>query len=90
MAHIKQKGGYKGSSDSESKRLGVKRFGGERVAAGNVIIRQRGTKFIPGENVRRGRDDTLYAVTAGVVTFKNKRKPAFNGKTKTVKQVNVM
>ncbi len=89
MAHIKQKGGYKGSSDSESKRLGVKLYGGQIAHAGNVIIRQRGTKFLPGENVKRGKDDTLYAAKDGTVTFKNKRKLSFDGTVRIAKQVSV-
>jgi len=90
MAHIKQKGGYKGSFDSESKRLGVKLYGGQKAKAGSVIVRQRGTKFHPGENVRRGKDDTLYAVKSGTVVFKTKRKTAFNGKTAKKKFVSVL
>ncbi|WP_296133943.1 50S ribosomal protein L27, partial [Corynebacterium sp.] len=59
--------------DSESKRLGVKRFGGQQVKAGEIIVRQRGTKFHPGENVGRGGDDTLFALAAGSVEFGTKR-----------------
>ena len=59
--------------DSESKRLGVKRFGGQQVNAGEIIVRQRGTKFHPGENVGRGGDDTLFALAAGSVEFGMKR-----------------
>ena len=59
--------------DSESKRLGVKRFGGQQVNAGEIIVRQRGTKFHPGENVGRGGDDTLFALAAGSVEFGIKR-----------------
>ena len=59
--------------DSESKRLGVKRFGGQQVKAGEIIVRQRGTKFHPGENVGRGGDDTLFALAAGSVEFGIKR-----------------
>ncbi len=58
--------------DSESKRLGVKKFGGEVVRAGNIIVRQRGTKFHPGENVGRGSDDTLFALIDGQVTFRTR------------------
>lgn len=65
--------------DSKSKRLGVKRFGSEKVGAGEILIRQRGTKFHPGINVKRGRDDTLYATIDGVVEFKRKKVIAFNG-----------
>ena len=59
--------------DSEAKRLGVKRFGGQQVKAGEIIVRQRGTKFHPGENVGRGGDDTLFALAAGAVQFGIKR-----------------
>jgi large subunit ribosomal protein L27 len=58
--------------DSQSKRLGVKRYGGQVVKAGNILVRQRGTKFHPGTNVGRGNDDTLYARISGVVTFERK------------------
>jgi large subunit ribosomal protein L27 len=69
MAHKKAGGSSKNGRDSESKRLGVKRFGGEQVLAGNIIVRQRGTQYHAGTNVRRGRDHTLYAAVAGRVAF---------------------
>ena len=69
MAHKKAGGSSKNGRDSESKRLGVKRFGGELVAAGNIIGRQRGTQFHPGENVGMGRDHTLFATAPGRVAF---------------------
>ena len=69
MAHKKGQGSTKNGRDSESKRLGVKRFGGEFVRAGGIIIRQRGTKFHPGNNVKRGGDDTLFATAEGTVSF---------------------
>ena len=59
--------------DSNAQRLGVKRFGGQDVKAGEILVRQRGTKFHPGENVRRGGDDTLFAIEAGTVQFANRR-----------------
>jgi large subunit ribosomal protein L27 len=74
MAHKKAGGSTTNGRDSNSKRLGVKRFGGQAVVAGNILIRQRGTKFHPGLNVRRGTDDTLFAVKDGVVHFANNRK----------------
>lgn len=89
MAHIKQKGGYKGSFDSESKRLGVKVFGGQKVKPGTVIIRQRGTKFHPGKNVRRGKDDTLYAINEGIVSFSKKKKKKINNERRKISVVNV-
>lgn len=72
MAHKKGQGSTRNGRDSESKRLGVKKFGGEVVKAGNIIIRQRGTKFHPGENVGRGSDDTLFALSEGTVAFRKR------------------
>ena len=73
MAHKKGASSSSNGRDSESKRLGVKRFGGQQVNAGEIIVRQRGTKFHPGENVGRGGDDTLFALAAGSVEFGMKR-----------------
>ena len=73
MAHKKGASSSSNGRDSESKRLGVKRFGGQQVKAGEIIVRQRGTKFHPGENVGRGGDDTLFALEAGSVSFGVKR-----------------
>ncbi len=72
MAHKKAGGSTRNGRDSESKRLGVKRFGGEVVKAGNIIVRQRGTRFHPGDNVRCGRDHTLFATAEGRVEFVTK------------------
>jgi large subunit ribosomal protein L27 len=69
MAHKKGTGSTRNGRDSNAKRLGVKRFGGQVVKAGSILVRQRGTKFHPGNNVGRGSDDTLYATVDGVVTF---------------------
>lgn len=74
MAHKKGVGSSKNGRDSESKRLGVKKFGGQIVKAGNIIIRQRGTKIHPGNNVGIGKDDTLFALIDGVVTFEPHRR----------------
>jgi large subunit ribosomal protein L27 len=74
MAHKKGVGSSRNGRDSQPKFLGVKRFGGERVRAGNILVRQRGTKFHPGANVRRGRDDTLFALADGVVKFEHRNK----------------
>ncbi|MBE1287594.1 50S ribosomal protein L27 [Alteromonas sp. LMIT006] len=76
MAHKKAGGSTKNGRDSESKRLGVKRFGGQSVLAGNIIVRQRGTKFHPGNNMGIGRDHTLFALSDGKVQFdvKNNKK----------------
>lgn len=70
MAHKKGVGSSKNGRESHSKRLGVKKFGGQPVIAGNIIVRQRGTAHHPGENVGIGRDHTLFALTDGVVSFK--------------------
>jgi large subunit ribosomal protein L27 len=72
MAHKKGTGSTRNGRDSNAQRLGVKRFGGQVVKAGNILIRQRGTKFHPGVNVGRGSDDTLFALIDGVVTFERK------------------
>lgn len=72
MAHKKAGGSTNNGRDSESKRLGVKRFGGQKVLAGNIIIRQRGTRFHPGNNVGCGKDHTLFATAEGVVKFEVK------------------
>ena len=69
MAHKKGGGSSRNGRDSNSQRLGVKKFGGERVRAGHILVRQRGTRIKPGANVMVGRDDTLFAVADGVVTF---------------------
>ena len=73
MAHKKGQGSSRNGRDSNAQRLGVKKFGGQRVIAGNIIVRQRGTKFHPGVNVKKGSDDTLFAVADGVVKFETKR-----------------
>lgn len=73
MAHKKGQGSTRNGRDSNAQRLGVKRFGGEQVSSGMILVRQRGTKFHPGENVKRGGDDTLFAVSDGVVKFEVKR-----------------
>jgi large subunit ribosomal protein L27 len=77
MAHKKAGGSSRNGRDSESKRLGVKKFGGEKVIPGNIIIRQRGTKWHPGVNVGMGKDHTLFALEAGAVSFAKKA----NGRT---------
>ncbi|HHX77972.1 MAG TPA: 50S ribosomal protein L27 [Firmicutes bacterium] len=82
MAHKKGVGSSRNGRDSNAKRLGVKRFGGQLVSAGSILVRQRGTKIHPGENVGRGKDDTLFAKITGVVSYKG------NGQTK--KQVSVI
>jgi large subunit ribosomal protein L27 len=73
MAHKKSGGSSRNGRDSAGQRLGVKKFGGEKVLAGNIIVRQRGTKFWPGVNVGLGKDHTLFALAAGAVRFVTKR-----------------
>ncbi|MBI5632063.1 MAG: 50S ribosomal protein L27 [Nitrospirae bacterium] len=72
MAHKKGVGSSRNGRDSQSQRLGVKRFGGQIVRAGNILVRQRGTKFHPGNNVGKGSDDTLFSLIDGVVQFERK------------------
>jgi len=74
MAHKKGVGSSRNGRDSEAKRLGVKKFGGQFVRAGNILVRQRGTKFHPGFNVKRAGDDTLYSLIDGIVKFERKDK----------------
>jgi large subunit ribosomal protein L27 len=73
MAHKKGEGKVKNGRESESKRLGVKIFGGQQAIAGNILVRQRGTKHHPGENVGMGKDHTLFALVDGVVAFRKKK-----------------
>lgn len=89
MAKTKATGATKLGRDSQPKYLGVKLFGGQKTKKGSIIIRQRGTKFLAGKNVRRGEDDTLYAVKEGLVYFATKRKKLFNGSQRVVKIVNI-
>jgi len=80
MAHKKGTGSTRNGRDSNSKRLGVKAYGGESVTAGSILIRQRGTAVMPGVNVGRGKDDTLFALTDGVVNFESIRRGLRNRK----------
>jgi large subunit ribosomal protein L27 len=89
MAHKKSGGSTSLGRESESKRLGVKIFGGQAVGPGQIIVRQRGTAFRPGVNVRRGEDDTLYAAVAGIVEFSRKKVRNFAGKIKQATFVHV-
>ncbi len=82
MAHKKAQGSTSNGRDSQAKRLGLKKANGEAILPGQVIIKQRGTKYHPGKNVRKGSDDTLYAATAGVVQFQKKRVSNFAGNLK--------
>ena len=89
MAHKKSGGSTQLGRESESKRLGVKIYGGQPANPGQIIIRQRGTKYRAGVNVRRGSDDTLYAVTPGVVEFARRKVKTFAGKLKKATYINV-
>lgn len=77
MAHTKAQGSVKGNRDSIAKRLGVKKYGGEYVSPGNIIVRQKGTKFHPGTGVDMGKDYTIFAISEGTVKFKTKRGKKF-------------
>jgi large subunit ribosomal protein L27 len=90
MAHKKAGGSTALGRDSQSKRLGVKLFGGQAAKIGNVIVRQRGTKWHPGKNVRIGSDDTLYAVATGMVKFTSKKVRGFDGQLHLRKFVHVL
>ncbi|HRY82161.1 MAG TPA: 50S ribosomal protein L27 [Candidatus Moranbacteria bacterium] len=89
MAHRKAGGSTQLGRDSISKRLGVKKFAGEKVKPGQIIVRQRGTKYGPGKNVKRGEDDTLFAMKEGVVKFTSKKIRRFTGKMIEKKFVSV-
>lgn len=90
MSKTKATGTTKLGRDSISKRLGIKLYSGQTAKAGNIIVRQRGTKYLPGKNVRKGKDDTLYAVKEGKVNFKTIKKTCFDNRKKIVKIVNVV
>ncbi|MBI2454351.1 MAG: 50S ribosomal protein L27 [Parcubacteria group bacterium] len=90
MAHTKATGSTSLGRDSKSKRLGLKFYDGEATKAGNVLIRQRGSKFWAGTNVKKGGDDTLYALKNGQIKFTTKVKTDFTGHKKLVKVINVI
>ncbi len=90
MAHTKAKGSTQLGRDSRPKYLGIKRADGQKVKLGEVLVKQRGTKYFPGLNVKRGRDDTLYSLKAGRVKFTTRKRIRFDGKRKFVKVVNVL
>jgi large subunit ribosomal protein L27 len=90
MAKTKAAGSTRLGRDSRPKYLGVKLCEGQKVKPGMIIIRQRGTKFFPGKNVKRSKDDTLYALKQGVVKFATKRKTSFDNSQRIVKVVNVV
>ncbi|MFH0818694.1 MAG: 50S ribosomal protein L27 [Patescibacteria group bacterium] len=90
MAHTKAGGSTQYGRDSVSKRLGIKRFSGQEVKAGEILVRQRGTKVRPGKNVKRGEDDTLYAGKAGVIKFTTRKVKKFNGQLQTAKYISIV
>lgn len=90
MAHTKAGGSTSLGRDSQAKRLGVKLFAGQPARAGMVIVKQRGTKFFPGDGVKKGNDDTLFAARAGTVQFLKKWRRSYTGKLKLAKVVTVV
>ncbi len=90
MAHRKAGGSAKNLTDSKPKYLGTKLYGGEMAKAGSIIVRQRGTKILPGSNVGIGKDHTLFALKSGTVKFSTKRKTNFNNTTSTKRIVNII
>lgn len=90
MAHKKAGGSTALGRDSRSQRLGVKLYAGELAKAGSIIIRQRGTKYHPGKNVKRGKDDTLFATVAGYVKFSARKKKAYNNRLRLTKFVEII
>lgn len=89
MAHTKTGGKASNLKDSPGQRLGIKCYGGEKVKAGSILVRQHGTKFHPGKNVKRGRDDTLFAVVSGKVKFYAKKVRAYDGNLRLRKFISV-
>lgn len=89
MATTKSAGATKLGRDSQPKYLGVKLYQGQKAKIGDIIIKQRGSKFLPGNNVKKGNDDTLYALKEGIVKFQTLRKKGFSGSQRIVKIVNI-
>jgi len=90
MAHKKAGGSSKNGRDSKAKRLGVKVFGGQKILSGGIILRQRGSKFLAGENTRLGKDFTIFSTSVGMVTFTEIAKKKFNGQVHKKKVVSVL
>jgi len=90
MAHVKGTGTTSLGRDSQGQRLGVKLFGGQLAKSGSIIVRQKGTKFRAGQNVKRGKDDTLFALVAGTVSFKKKKVKRFNGQLKLATFISIL
>jgi len=89
MSKTKSAGSTSLGRDSQPKYLGIKLSGGQKAKSGSIIVRQRGTKFLPGKNVRRGKDDTLYAIKQGIVKFVTKKIKRFDGNRRIAKIVSV-
>lgn len=90
MAHTKSVGAAHNNRESESKRLGVKKSDGQMVTVGQIIIRQRGNKYLPGENVKQGGDDTIFSLKNGKVKFRNIKKTRFDGSLRYATEVYVL
>ncbi len=90
MAHTKAKGTSKNTRDSGPQYLGIKLSDGQKAGIGSILIRQRGSKILAGTNVKKGSDDTLYSMVAGIVKFSHKRKTRYDGQNKSYKVVNVV
>ncbi len=90
MSHKKAGGSTKNGRDSNAKRLGVKLYAGQKVLAGNIIVKQKGNKFFAGENVGTGRDFTLFALKSGVINFSEKRQKKYDGRVYRNKFVNIV
>ncbi len=90
MAHKKAGGSTSLGRDSQSKRLGTKLYDGQSASAGNILVRQRGTKIRPGRNVKKGGDDSLFAVTSGIIKFSRKKIKKYDGSLKWAKFVNII
>lgn len=90
MAHKKAAGSSKNGRDSQSKRLGIKVFGGQKVIPGNILVRQRGTKYTPGEGVKMGRDYTIYSVIEGILKFRVRKVQKYDGRIFLKTIVNVV
>jgi len=89
MAHKKAGGSTRNGRDSQAKRLGVKLFGGQTAKSGSIIVRQKGNKYFPGDNVRQGKDFTLFALTEGKIKFTTKKQTKFDGRVFTDKFVHI-
>lgn len=90
MAHKKAGGSTSLGRDSQSQRLGVKLYAGEFAQAGSILVRQRGTKIRPGKNVKKGKDDTLYALVSGIVKFSRKKAKKFTGALEWVRLIHIV